>query len=1234
MADLIRQVQQGEESYVLPWDIAPLHELHRQLTAAGDELSSRKVAELIDKWQTGGLAVAFSGHFSAGKSSLVNALCGKPLLPSGPIPTSANLVRIAYGPEETVTVHGQRGVEQITVEALAEACRDGAMFTRIDIETTSPVLQGGLSLLDTPGVDSTDDAHRLATEASLHLADAVFFVSDYNHVLSETNLFFLRKLEELQKPYVILVNQVDKHRVGEMSFDAYRNSVEQAFRDWQLNPEGVLYVSVKEPDHPLSEWDRLLQLLTQLKAHAETVARSGMIRSALGVIRGHAEDRYPAEEGETFDELKQRVQETAARLADVKKRQEDIRQEPDGHAQQFATELGRLIDNAPLMTAEVRALAGAYLASRKPGFKVGLLFSAAKTREEQAARLAVFHQALAEQLASGLVPHLQQLLDGDDTIRVELDERQLVDAVQEGAVFTDAYTMTYCRTLEHAIKNRYRRLALAVYEETKLAVSRQAAEDKLAELAPEAQAAEADHQRAEARLEAWRDKEKLIALLSEPFREMAQIRPFPPDLIGEPGTVTDVMDGAKVEERVVGQRAAEVASTSTSTAIAKDFGPHRAAIQADFRTSNPADQTGDAFRYRTILEQAAGRLEEAAALLQDAPVLADERSGLLARADKLRRHRFTAALFGAFSAGKSSFANALFGAPVLPVSPNPTTAAINAVLPPEPDHPHGTATIRMKTAEELLDDLHYSLTMLGLSPEGVDSPEAAVAVMDKGLKGTVPLRGRAHASFLRAASEGYASAKDKLGSAWQADLDEYRAYVAEEHKSCFVKSIDLYLDSALAEQGVVLVDTPGADSIHARHTGVTFNYIRQADAILFVTYYNHAFSRADRQFLEQLGRVKDAFELDRMFFLVNAADLADSEEELAQVLAYVEKELVRHGIRQPRLFALSSREGLAAKQAGDRTALERAGFTAFEAEFARFASGELAETFLQAAQTELQRIEQRLGQLAAQSRTDADLRRERAEAIQTTAPRLLQQWQDEAAGRGRERVQREAAELAHHVKQRIRFRFGDLFADAFHPSVLQQDGRDMGIALISAWRELVQAVTTDVTGEMLATGLRLEQFAVKDVHAWLADVTAHLQNTWPEWSARAWEADMSEQTDLADGLEPEDVSARELSRRFRNAKAFFEGNGRQAMRDWLEDILLTAASAYVDQCTETLIADLVDRYERLLAEARDFVQGELLRFARIYGGEGSADLNLQGMADKIGTLAAQFDTTREVATSS
>src|SRR5690606_17758167 len=149
-----------------------------------------------------------------------------------------------------------------------------------------------------------------------------------------------------------------------------------------------------------------------------------------------------------------------------------------------------------------------------------------------------------------------------------------------------------------------------------------------------------------------------------------------------------------------------------------------------------------------------------------------------------------------------------------------------------------------------------------------------------------------HKSFIDAFRSGYGDFKDQLGKTIRTNREEFGLYVAREERSCFVDEIDFYYDCELTRSGVTLVDTPGADSINARHTNVAFEYIRNADAILFITYYNHAFARADREFLIQLGRVKDAFEMDKMFFVVNAIDLANNEQEKEAVVQYVQDELL------------------------------------------------------------------------------------------------------------------------------------------------------------------------------------------------------------------------------------------------------------------------------------------------------------------------------------------------------
>ncbi|GAA3327291.1 hypothetical protein GCM10020331_066640 [Ectobacillus funiculus] len=80
---------------------------------------------------------------------------------------------------------------------------------------------------------------------------------------------------------------------------------------------------------------------------------------------------------------------------------------------------------------------------------------------------------------------------------------------------------------------------------------------------------------------------------------------------------------------------------------------------------------------------------------------------------RVETKQFTVALFGAFSAGKSSFANALLGEKVLPVSPNPTTATINKILPITAEHPHGTVLVQLKSEQTLLQDLQEIYKLFG-----------------------------------------------------------------------------------------------------------------------------------------------------------------------------------------------------------------------------------------------------------------------------------------------------------------------------------------------------------------------------------------------------------------------------------------------------------------------------------------------------------------------------------------
>lgn len=126
------------------------------------------------------------GPFSAGKSSVINALLGDAILDVGPIPTTDHIAILRYGP----TTQKTRTGEVSTVFYPAE-------------------LLQGLSLVDTPGLESVFERHDELTLKFLHRADIVVLVMIATQVLTASNLEFMKELRGYGKRMIIVVNQID-----------------------------------------------------------------------------------------------------------------------------------------------------------------------------------------------------------------------------------------------------------------------------------------------------------------------------------------------------------------------------------------------------------------------------------------------------------------------------------------------------------------------------------------------------------------------------------------------------------------------------------------------------------------------------------------------------------------------------------------------------------------------------------------------------------------------------------------------------------------------------------------------------------------------------------------------------------------------------------------------------------------------------------------------------------------
>jgi GTPase Era involved in 16S rRNA processing len=1173
-----------------------LQHLQAAMADREDHAHAIQIGQLLHKLQRNKAIIAMCGHFSAGKSSLINTMCGVPVLASGPIPTSANLVMIEHteqSQQEVIVQYKEKnnGVprrETAPLEHMNELSKNGLDIEQIDIHLSVPLLANQLVLLDTPGVDSTDDAHRLSTESALHLADVVFYVTDYNHVLSEVNFNFTKRLKDWGKPVYMIINQVDKHNEHELPFEQFVADVKNAFADWGIEADGYLFISVKQPSHPRSEWHKLLGLFEQFKLEYESIVQSSVILSCSHIVKEHVHAIYPEP---ILPELEQRsIQEIQSQFDHLQSAMDEAAQAPSKLRQQFRDELARLVNNANIIPPTAREFAASYLQSRKPGFRVGILFSDTKTKAEAAERLRLLTELVQDQTDKQLIWHLNHLIQSYKQlpdispillkhrvtipdIKLDITSEWIASQVNTAAGFTNEYTMIFSAQLADQLKASYRKQASELFEQIVDALEAEAkqARTNIQPSKDELNALLTQFLDAERFVDERNDYRKKLLIELDQVR--SQELSFP-----DPDTIRVVNDvGLPLS---IDMNSLSPNNTDSSAALSHSF------IESDEGRLkvHTSEQSTDKFQYRKVMEQMAKRLSQAEQLIEPLQSLAGIRRSLVEKAKKLQDHQFTIALFGAFSAGKSSFANALMGQAILPVSPNPTTAAINRIVPVNEQRPHLSALIRMKTTEAVLADIRYSFNMLGdeRSFEAIEQAIHAIRTIDLQ---RVTSRGKVHVSFLQAILRGWDDSQHRLGTEWTADEAEYKQHVANESKSCFVERIDLHYSSSFTDQGVILVDTPGADSIHARHTGVAFDYIKNADAIFFVTYYNHAFSQADKQFLLQLGRVKDSFELDKMFFVINAADLAASKQELDEVIDHVSQQLQQHGIRNPRIFPISSRLALDARMKKDEEGLFRSGMQSFEDSFSAFAVKELAGVTLRSAELELEKVMQAIRNNIQQSQLSAEQLEINNEHRRSLLPIIEGEIKSNTDLLHADAIRQELIELLHYVKQRCSFRFGEWYNDAFHPSSLQEDGRNMNAALKSAWRQLQQSASIEVSQEVLATSLRMENYVRLQLRNWESRLLTSIMDNNESFIPEDFVLEDFVTPAVGERIAEPDIDDKVFRKHFKNAKSFFEGDGKGQLKPVLQAVIDTSISVYVAEHEQQLLS----YYEQLfLREAQRF----------------------------------------------
>ncbi len=208
--------------------------------------------------------VAILGQFKAGKSSFINNLIGKNVLPVGVIPVTTVITRLQYGPKEKaiVTFFDDRKseirlteVEEYISEQKNQANKKNVEVVDIELPSLKPY--GGLRFVDTPGLGSVFRYNTEMSEEWLPEVGCAIVTISSDRPLSENDLGLIRELMDYTPRVVLLLSKVDllseddSHQV----VNFFRETLKREFnKDFQI----LTYSTIKKTHMHRDLLDQLL----------------------------------------------------------------------------------------------------------------------------------------------------------------------------------------------------------------------------------------------------------------------------------------------------------------------------------------------------------------------------------------------------------------------------------------------------------------------------------------------------------------------------------------------------------------------------------------------------------------------------------------------------------------------------------------------------------------------------------------------------------------------------------------------------------------------------------------------------------------------------------------------------------------------------------------------------------------------------------------------------------------
>ncbi len=317
----------------------------RHLEALAREIGAEAVADearsLAERASEGRFYVACVGQFKRGKSTLVNALVGMDVLPSGTVPVTSVVTVVRYGDTLSVRIrHSDKSWETIEpsnlTQYVSEELNPGNSkgIQAVEVYFPGELLSSGLCFVDTPGLGSVFEANSEATTDFIPHIDAALFVFGADPPITGEEIRLAEDIAKQVESFLFVQNKAD--RVTDKENEEAAAFARKVLSSHLNHPVDRIYIiSALEKistEKATREWTLLENRLKQLAQESGQVLVQGAVER--GVQR--LSQRLLNILNEETDALMRPIEETEKRLA--------LLHDASNEAERALWELGPLYD--------------------------------------------------------------------------------------------------------------------------------------------------------------------------------------------------------------------------------------------------------------------------------------------------------------------------------------------------------------------------------------------------------------------------------------------------------------------------------------------------------------------------------------------------------------------------------------------------------------------------------------------------------------------------------------------------------------------------------------------------------------------------------------------------------------------------------------------------------------------------------------------------------------------------